>query len=126
MTDALWSLITAPWALRPDTLFGATLLLVAAALLGEVVWRALRWPRLMGYGIVGTVLAMAGMGADDSDTALRLAVDVAIALLLFETGARLNLRWLVHNRCCRRWRCTPWRARCRSTRRSPQRWRWSA
>lgn len=96
-TDTLWSLITSPWSLRPDTLFGAALLLVVAALLGEVVWRALRWPRLMGYGIVGAVLAFTGLSADPGQPALRLAIDVALALLLFETGTRLNLRWLVRN-----------------------------
>ena len=96
-TETLWSLATSPWALRPDTLFGATLLLVAAALLGELVWRALRWPRLMGYVVVGAVLALAGASADPAEPAVRLVIDVALALLLFETGARLNLRWLVRN-----------------------------
>ena len=97
MTEGLWSLIQAPWTLRPDTLVGATLLAVAAALLGEAFWRVLRWPRLLGYGIVGTVLALTGAGARGNETELRLAVDVALALLLFEAGARLNLRWLGRN-----------------------------
>ena len=97
MTDSLWSLITTPWALRPDTLLGATLLAVAAALLGEVAWRVLRWPRLMGYCAVGTVLSIAGLGVTGDETELRLAVDVALALLLFEAGTRLNLKWLAHN-----------------------------
>lgn len=98
MTNSLWSfLITTPWALRPDTLFGASLLLVAAALLGEVAWRRLGWPRLTGYAAVGTVLALTGLGAEGNEAALRLAVDVALALLLFEAGARLNLRWLARN-----------------------------
>lgn len=98
MTDSLWSLlITAPWALRPDTLLGATLLMVAAALLGEVAWRRLRWPRLTGYAAVGAVLGLTGLGAEGNEAALRLAVDVALALLLFEAGARLNLRWLARN-----------------------------
>lgn len=97
MTEGLWSLITAPWALRPDTLLGTTLLAVAAALLGEALWRLLRWPRLMGYVGVGTLFAIGGNGVDGTETALRLAVDMALALLLFEAGARLNLRWLVRN-----------------------------
>jgi hypothetical protein len=97
--DNLLSWITLPWALRPDTLFGATLLLILAALLGEVVWRALRWPRLMGYCIVGSVLAVSGAGLKPGgpSTPLRLAVDVALSLLLFEAGSRLNLRWLRSN-----------------------------
>jgi NhaP-type Na+/H+ or K+/H+ antiporter len=66
-------------------------------LLGEVVWRVLRWPRLLGYTLVGTALALAGRGAVGDEPALRLAVDGALALLLFEAGARLNLRWLGRN-----------------------------
>lgn len=97
MTEGLWSLITAPWALRPDTLLGTTLLAVAAALVGEALWRLLRWPRLMGYVGVGSLFALAGTGVAGTETALRLAVDMALALLLFESGARLNLRWLVRN-----------------------------
>jgi Kef-type K+ transport system membrane component KefB len=96
MSDIL-SIITTPWALRPDTLLGATLLAVAAALLGEVAWRVLRWPRLMGYCAVGTLLSLAGLGVTGDEAELRLAVDVALALLLFEAGTRLNLRWLAHN-----------------------------
>lgn len=99
MSDNLFSWITSPWSLRPDTLMGATLLLIAAALLGEVVWRWLRWPRLMGYCAVGAVLALSGKGLDAwwPGSAMRLAVDVALALLLFEAGARVNLRWLRRN-----------------------------
>ncbi len=97
MIDAFWSLITTPWALQPDTLLGAALLALLAALLGEVVWRTLRWPRVLGYAIVGTLLALAGRSASGHEPALRLAIDGALALLLFEAGARLNLRWLVRN-----------------------------
>jgi len=97
MTDAHWSLITSPWTLQPDTLLGAALLALLAALLGEVVWRVLRWPRMLGYGMVGTALAFAGQSASGNEPALRLAIDAALAMLLFEAGARLNLRWLVRN-----------------------------
>lgn len=97
MTEAFWSLITTPWTLQPDTLLGAALLALLAALLGEVVWRTLRWPRFLGYALVGTALALSGRGASGHEPALRLAIDGALALLLFEAGARLNLRWLVRN-----------------------------
>lgn len=97
MTDTLWSLITTPWALQSDTLLGAAVLALLAALLGEVVWRTLRWPRMLGYTLVGTVIALASRGASGHEPALRLAVDGALALLLFEAGARLNLRWLARN-----------------------------
>jgi hypothetical protein len=84
MTDAFWSLITTPWALQPDTLLGAAMLALLAALLGEVVWRVLRWPR-------------AGGRAAGHAPGVRLPLDGALALLLFEAGARLNLRWLGRN-----------------------------
>ena len=97
MLDPLWPLITAPWTLQPDTLLGAALLAVIAALAGEAVWRVLRWPRLVGYVIVGTMLALTGRGAGGDEPALRVVIDGALALLLFEAGARLRLRWLVRN-----------------------------
>jgi Kef-type K+ transport system membrane component KefB len=96
MPDSAW--IQMPWALRPDTLLGATLLVVIAALLGEFAWRALRWPRLVGPLAVGTVLALAGVGAQGDEPALRLAVDLALGVLLFEAGARVDLRWFARNR----------------------------
>lgn len=97
MLDSLWPLVTTPWTLAPDTLLGATLLAVIAALIGEAVWRVLAWPRLVGYVLVGTALALAGRGAEGNEPALRVAIDGALALLLFEAGARLKLRWLVRN-----------------------------
>jgi hypothetical protein len=97
MLDSLWPLITTPWALAPDTLLGASLLAVLAALAGEAMWRVLRWPRLVGYVLVGTAIALAGRGAQGDEPALRVAIDGALALLLFEAGARLRLRWLAHN-----------------------------
>ena len=97
MIDAFWSLIITPWALQSDTLLRAALLAMAAGLLGELAWRALRWPRLVGYTIVGTALALANRGASGHEPALRLAIDGALALLLFEAGVRLNLRWLARN-----------------------------
>lgn len=97
MLDTLWPVITAPWTLQPDTLLGAALLAVIAALAGEAVWRVLRWPRLVGYVMVGTALALSGRGAGGDEPALRVVIDGALALLLFEAGARLRLRWLARN-----------------------------
>jgi NhaP-type Na+/H+ or K+/H+ antiporter len=97
MLDTLLPLITAPWTLQPDTLLGAALLSVIAALAGEAVWRVLRWPRVIGYVIVGTALALSGRGVGGDEPALRVVIDIALALLLFEAGARLRLPWLVRN-----------------------------
>lgn len=97
MPEALRSLIQQPWSLAPDTLLGAVMLGLAAALAGEVVWRVLHWPRLVGYAIVGTLIAVIGPGVDGTDETVRLLVDAALGVLLFESGARLNLHWLRHN-----------------------------
>jgi NhaP-type Na+/H+ or K+/H+ antiporter len=97
MFDTLLPLITAPWTLQPDTLLGAALLAVIAALAGEAVWRVLRWPRVIGYVMVGTALALSGRGVGGDEPALRVVIDGALALLLFEAGARLRLKWLARN-----------------------------
>ncbi len=97
MPETLSSLIQQPWSLSPNSLLGVTVLAFVAALVGEVVWRVLRWPRLVGYGLVGTVMALTGLGLDGRDSVVRLLVDAALAVLMFEAGARLNLRWLRHN-----------------------------
>jgi Kef-type K+ transport system membrane component KefB len=97
MYDALLNLVTAPWTLQPDTLLGMAVLALIAALAGEAVWRVLRWPRVIGYVLVGTALALSGRGVSGDEPALRVVIDTALALLLFEAGARLRLKWLARN-----------------------------
>ncbi len=82
----------------PDTVFWAALLLVAGALAGEVIARTTRLPRVVGYTAAGCLAAWAGLGPGMplAGTA-RLVVDVALALLLFEIGSRVRLRWLRFN-----------------------------
>lgn len=93
-----WStLMSQPWSMAPDTLLGATVLAFIAAVVGELVWHLWRWPRLVGYAVVGTALALTGYGFDLSQAGVRVVVDAALAVLLFEAGARVNLRWLRHN-----------------------------
>ena len=77
----------------------AALALVAGGVLGECVQRLLGWPRIVGYSVVGMLLAFVGLGVGSRglDGPLRLVVDLALALLLFELGARVNLRWLKAN-----------------------------
>lgn len=86
-----------PWPPVPGLAFWAALALVAGALLGELVRRAFGVPRIVGYGIVGGVLGLAGFGATPLQGTARLVVDVALALLLFELGSRVRLRWLRDN-----------------------------
>ena len=82
-------LITLKWAL----------LLAAAALAGHLVQRLLGLPKLVGYAVFGTLAGLTGLAS--ADWPLRGAgltlLELGIAVLLFEAGARLSLRWLRHN-----------------------------
>jgi len=82
----------------PDQLWLVALVLVAGALAGEAIARTTRLPRLVGYTLAGGVAAAAGMGVQmPLDGSARLVIDLALALLLFEIGCRVRLRWLLRN-----------------------------
>ena len=90
------------WPLQADPIFVAALTLVLAALAGEFLFKALGWPRIVGYSLVGLIAGTAGFGVGAAtligDRApLAIAFDMGIALLLFEAGSRVNLRWLRAN-----------------------------
>ncbi|MFZ2650657.1 MAG: cation:proton antiporter [Burkholderiaceae bacterium] len=87
------------WPPVPDALFWASLTLIAGALLGEAVFRWLGLPRIVGYSAAGMAAAAAGLGLEGSRLQgdVRLVVDLALALLLFELGSRVSLRWLRGN-----------------------------
>ena len=87
------------WPLSPDAIFWAGLALLAAGLCGELCYRAWRLPRISGYAVIGLVAGAAGFGVIDtkSATAARPLLDVALGLLLFELGSRLDLRWMGRN-----------------------------
>lgn len=74
------------------------LLLVIAAALGEVA-HLLRLPRLLGYVVAGIALGPRGSGLMHWTTIsdLRILVDVALGLFLFELGHWLDLSWLRRN-----------------------------
>ena len=87
------------WPPRPDLLFWLALTLVGGALLGGVAFRLLGLPRIVGYTAAGMLLAGLGLGHTDAPLqgTDRLIVDLALALLLFELGSRVSLRWLKVN-----------------------------
>ncbi|MCU0967849.1 MAG: cation:proton antiporter [Rubrivivax sp.] len=88
-----------PWPPEPGTALYVALALVAGALLGEGVRRVAGWPRIVGYSAVGLLIAATGIGPGLALPATtRLIVDLALALLLFELGSRVDLRW---------WRANP-------------------
>ncbi len=83
---------------RPDDLVWLAAVLVVAALAGEAIARTTRLPRLVGYTLAGWLAAIVGQGAVLPLTgAASLVVDLALALLLFEIGSRVRLRWLRRN-----------------------------
>ncbi|HPA88449.1 MAG TPA: cation:proton antiporter [Quisquiliibacterium sp.] len=88
-----------PSAVASDALLWLAPTLVVAALLGEAVRRGLGLPRIVGYSLVGALVALAGLGPSDGhlDGRFRLIVDVAVGLLLFELGSRVRLHWLRAN-----------------------------
>lgn len=81
-----------------EALWPVTAVLVAGALAGEFVARWTRLPRVVGYTATGCIAAALGFGTPmPLGGAARLVVDVALGLLLFEIGSRVNLRWLRAN-----------------------------
>ncbi len=75
------------------------LLLLAAVIAGEAVQRWLRLPRLLGWIAVGAVLGPHALGVLDAGSldALRPVLDVAVGMVLFELGQRVDLSWLRRN-----------------------------
>jgi len=73
-------------------------MLLAAWLAGEWVFRRWHVPRVCAYGVVGLVLAGAGLSREvASHASLTFLANVALSLTLFELGYRVNPRWFRHN-----------------------------
>ncbi|MES2581937.1 MAG: cation:proton antiporter [Pseudomonadota bacterium] len=99
MDDLLAYLQITPWPLQPGVVFWSALVLVAGGSLGELVFRKAGLPRIVGYSAVGMVIAVMGQGAGEYylGGVVRVIVDLALGLLLFELGSRVSLRWLRAN-----------------------------
>ncbi len=99
MADIAAFFLIDTWPPVPDLLFWVSVTLVGGALLGEAAFRWLRLPRIVGYSVAGMAVAAAGFGVVDGRLPrdARLVVDLALALLLFELGSRVSLRWLRAN-----------------------------
>jgi Kef-type K+ transport system membrane component KefB len=85
-----------PWPPLANQMFWIGALLAAGIACGEVVRRYLRLPRITGYAAAGLALGPGGLGLIDKAVLEELSVfaDVAIGLVLFELGQRLDLAWL--------------------------------
>jgi Kef-type K+ transport system membrane component KefB len=82
-----------PFELSFPLLFGA--LLVAGMLGGEIA-RAAKLPRIIGYVLVGFGVAplAQAMGLDPLLDEARIFVDLALGLVLFDLGRRMDLQWM--------------------------------
>jgi Kef-type K+ transport system membrane component KefB len=82
-----------PLQLSYPLLFGA--LLVAGMMGGELA-RLVRAPRILGYVTVGFVMGpfTSGLGVGDLLDVGRIFVDLALGLVLFELGRRMDLGWM--------------------------------
>ncbi|MGE0875963.1 MAG: cation:proton antiporter [Burkholderiales bacterium] len=82
-----------------DNLAWFALVVLLANLAGELFSRVLRLPRLLGWIAAGVVLgpAVAGVLDEARLPQLRGIVEIAVALVLFELGQRVDLGWLRRN-----------------------------
>jgi len=87
-----------PFPANPLALFG--LLLLAGLIGGELVKRALHLPRITGYVLMGMLLGASGFGLLDDKLIAEawIFVDIALGLVLFELGRRLDVTWLKKDR----------------------------
>lgn len=87
------------WPLTIDPLAMVALALLAATVVGELFFRLLGLPRLTGYTLVGLICGPSLLGwiGERELASMRLLIDLVLALLLFEIGVRVNLRWFRHN-----------------------------
>lgn len=73
--------------------------LMLAGLAGEGLARFVRLPRVSGYALTGLILGPAVLGwfSQPELSLFRIVIDLALALLLFELGVRVELRWFRAN-----------------------------
>lgn len=79
----------------------ATALILIAGILGaRLVARALPVPTITGYVLTGLLIGPAGFNLIDADilNELGLLVDLALGLVLFELGRRIDYRWLLREK----------------------------
>jgi Kef-type K+ transport system membrane component KefB len=93
------SLMWPSWPLQGNELMRLAFALLLAAVCGEGVARLVGLPRVTGYSLAGLLMGPALLGwfgPADLDN-VRIAIDLALALLLFELGVRLDVRWFRAN-----------------------------
>ena len=94
---AIWAEWVKPSAGLPTVQW--SLLLAVAAAAGHLLQRHTGLPKLVGYSIVGTLAGLAGFSGAAwplQGVALFL-LELGVAVVLFESGGRIALRWFRHN-----------------------------
>lgn len=81
-----------------DTLHWS-LLLALGALVGYLFQRHLRMPKVLGYAVVGTLAGLFGFSATTwpLQGPVLFLLELGVAMVLFECGGRITLRWFKHN-----------------------------
>jgi Kef-type K+ transport system membrane component KefB len=94
---AIWAEWLKPSAGLPTVQW--SLLLAVAAAAGHLVQRYTGLPKVVGYSLVGTVAGLAGFsGAAWPLQGIGLfLLELGVAIVLFEAGGRIALRWFRHN-----------------------------
>jgi Kef-type K+ transport system membrane component KefB len=84
------------WPLSSNQMIWVGVLLVAGVAGGEIVQRLFRLPRVTGYAAAGIALGPDGWGLIGKPLLDELVVfaDIALGLVLFELGTRLDVAWL--------------------------------
>ncbi len=87
------------WPLILSPLLWVAILLIAAVVAGEVTHRFLLAPRIVGYVVSGVLLGPKLSSVVDSETVASLHIfgEIAVGLLLFELGQRVDMDWLRRN-----------------------------
>lgn len=94
---AIWAEWVKPSAGLPTVQW--SLLLALAAAVGHLLQRYSGLPKVVGYSIVGTIAGLAGFSGAAwplQGVALFL-LQLGVAVVLFESGGRIALRWFRHN-----------------------------
>jgi Kef-type K+ transport system membrane component KefB len=94
-----WSTYLPVWPLAVSPALWIALILVVAVLVGETLVRHLRLPRIVGYIGIGVLIGPGGLNLIPHlpFSQWQLVVDLALGILLFELGSKVNLRWLKAN-----------------------------
>jgi Kef-type K+ transport system membrane component KefB len=95
---AIWAEWIKPSAGLPTVQW--SLLLALAAAVGHLVQRATGLPKVVGYAAVGTLAGLAGFGGSAAwplQGVPLFLLELGVAVVLFESGGRIALRWFRHN-----------------------------